>query len=338
MPNTPVNALPYPVQVAAGPGPDVPADIKALADAIDSKLTPMSAGLLDARPPFGVVGRRYYATDNGHEYLDIGTAWIDKGPAWGAGIVGTNELADNSVSFAKLKANSVGATQIIDDTVGTAELAPGAVTAVEVAAALKPSGGAASATEALRAIGGGAGQVVAGNDARLTNQRTPSDASVTTEKLADGAVTPAKRAIVPACRLRKGVAVNLPANSSVVIDFNVELWDTDAIHDNAGVLSRMVCKTAGLYHIYAAGVIQNLGSNSQRRGLALRLNGGLSIAEAAVDYFESASFTPSTDYVLAVNDYIELVAFNTDPAQASSLLVSNDHTVQLGMSYIGRTV
>ena len=41
-------------------------------------------------------------------------------------------------------------------------------------------------------VGTTAGTVAAGDDARLSNQRTPTDGSVTTAKLADGAVTAAK--------------------------------------------------------------------------------------------------------------------------------------------------
>lgn len=59
----------------------------------------------------------------------------------------------------------------------------GFVTASKVADALKPSAGAAAGTEALRAIGSTAATVVAGNDARLTDTRTPSDNSVTAAKV-----------------------------------------------------------------------------------------------------------------------------------------------------------
>ena len=74
--------LTIPTQLTPASGPDIPADIKALADSIDPLLAPVSKGTLGSRPPFGKVGQRYYATDNGRRYLDIGTAWIDEGPAY----------------------------------------------------------------------------------------------------------------------------------------------------------------------------------------------------------------------------------------------------------------
>jgi microcystin-dependent protein len=60
----------------------------------------------------------------------------------------------------------------------------GSVTAAKVAAALKPSGGAAAGTEALRALGATASTAAAGNDSRLSDQRVPTDGSVTLAKLA----------------------------------------------------------------------------------------------------------------------------------------------------------
>ncbi len=64
------------------------------------------------------------------------------------------------------------------------------VTAAKVAAALKPSGTAAAADEALRALGTTGSTAAAGNDARLSDQRTPVDASVTSAKLADDLALP----------------------------------------------------------------------------------------------------------------------------------------------------
>lgn len=167
MPDTLIHDLRYPAQIAAGAGPDVPLDIKNLADDIDPKLTPFSQGLIGARPPAGKVGQRYRGTDTGLIYLDIGAGWIVEGPIPPDGSVGTPQLADNGVTQPKMADNSVGAAEIIPDAVGNSELGPSAVSAVEVADSLKPSAGAAAAVEALRAIGVGAGQVVAGNDVRL---------------------------------------------------------------------------------------------------------------------------------------------------------------------------
>jgi len=89
-------------------------------------------------------------------------------------------LGNDSISNAMLQDNSVSTNEILDGSVGYAELA----------GSLKPSVSAAGGSEALRAIGGGGGQVVAGNDARLSDQRTPLDNSVTNAKIVAGAGIP----------------------------------------------------------------------------------------------------------------------------------------------------
>jgi microcystin-dependent protein len=214
MATTTVHALRYPTQITPGTGPDVPLDIKKLADDVDSKLTPYTQGLLADLPAFGKAGRNYLATDNGHLYLDIGTEWIDRGVALAAGVVGNTELADNSVTLAKMADNSVGAAEIIAGAVGETELADGSVTGVKIASALKPSGGAAAASEALRALGTGAGTAAAGNDSRLSDQRTPSDASVTLAKLA----TAVLNALCPIGGIIDYAGSSAPSSSWLICD------------------------------------------------------------------------------------------------------------------------
>lgn len=53
---------------------------------------------------------------------------------------------------------------------------------------------AAAGTPSLRSLGTGSTEAIAGNDSRLTNERTPTTGSVSTVKLVDGSVTEAKLA------------------------------------------------------------------------------------------------------------------------------------------------
>ena len=55
-----------------------------------------------------------------------------------------------------------------------------------------PASDPAAGTAGLRTLGTGSQQAAAGNDARLSDTRTPTDGSVSTAKIADGAVTDAK--------------------------------------------------------------------------------------------------------------------------------------------------
>ena len=52
-----------------------------ITDALDVRAYPTPSGALSSRPAFGTVGQRYYATDTGQEFIDIGSAWIEVQPA-----------------------------------------------------------------------------------------------------------------------------------------------------------------------------------------------------------------------------------------------------------------
>jgi|GEM_PF-3115766 len=83
---------------------------------------------------------------------------------------------------------------------GTLSIANKAIVAAMIADALKPSAGAAAGTEALRALGTTASTAAAGNDSRLSDERTPKALSATEGKIADGAVTSRK------AKLTSGIA------------------------------------------------------------------------------------------------------------------------------------
>src|SRR5215831_11351995 len=100
-------------------------------------------------------------------------------PALAPGSVGTTILADNAVTTPKLADASVTGAKIVD----------GTITDVDVAAANKDG---AVGTPSLRTLGTGAQQAAAGNDARLSDTRTPTDNTVSTAKLQNAAVTGAK--------------------------------------------------------------------------------------------------------------------------------------------------
>jgi hypothetical protein len=127
MPSTARLALPYPASTDTA---DVPRDMAALANALDTNVSYDAQGTLSARPAAGLRGRYYYATDIGVLSRDTGTGWVDVNPK-----------------------------------------------------------DAAAATPSLRTLGAGATQAAAGNDARLSDTRTPTDGTVTNAKLAPNAVT-----------------------------------------------------------------------------------------------------------------------------------------------------
>jgi hypothetical protein len=157
----------------------VPRDIKALLDAIELDAI-YGQGTLALRPTStpstpGMQGRFYMATDQTPHalYYDYGTGWDAVG-SLASGSIGTAQLADGAVTTIKIADANVTLAKLAPNSVDASKIVDASITVTELANALIPSQGAGNGTEALRAIGSGAGQVVAGNDARLADTRAPS--------------------------------------------------------------------------------------------------------------------------------------------------------------------
>jgi microcystin-dependent protein len=152
------------------------------------------SGTIDGKP------EALLATTNGHVLQRKSNALVfDTIPAPEAGSVGTSNLADNSVTDAKLR-DSVGTSVIGRSANSTGD--PADIAASNDGDVLRRSGTAlrfglltdsnfatankdgVAATPSLRTLGTGAQQACAGNDSRLSDTRTPTDATVTLAKLA----------------------------------------------------------------------------------------------------------------------------------------------------------
>lgn len=77
--------LPYPEGGDGPVGADVPYWMQRLATALDDTVLGYSQGTLAGRPAAAVVGRMYYATDDGCLYYDAGGTWFPA--AWQPGDV-----------------------------------------------------------------------------------------------------------------------------------------------------------------------------------------------------------------------------------------------------------
>jgi microcystin-dependent protein len=145
---------------------DVPRDVRAVADAVEAQAARFGHGTFASRPAFGNQGSFFMATDMSPQTLfyDNGTGWITVGTV-ASGSVGSTQLADGAVITVKLADSSVTSVKIADGTIVAGDIADGTLTAAKFAAALKPSGGAGAATEALRALGTGAGLAAPGTHA-----------------------------------------------------------------------------------------------------------------------------------------------------------------------------
>lgn len=262
--NTPRRGLPYPLDSEP---PDGPAQIGALALALDRDAE-YDQGALSARPVStpaspGVAGRLYLASPENVLYLDRGTSWLTLNPAL---------VADGPAGTATLRSLGPGAQQAAagSDPRLSDQRTPrdASVTLTKIASPLRPSQGASNTVETLRAIGGAAGQVVAGTDARMVNQRTPLDGSVTAAKIASDAVGLDKLAPLPRCVVSgSGVfADGLEANMS----YQSESIDTHGMFSAASP-SVVTTQHLGLWRLN--GYISWAGNAAGARQLALVLNG-----------------------------------------------------------------
>lgn len=103
----------------------------------------------------------------------------------------------------------------------------------------------------------------------------------------------------------------IPHIAMTTLAFNSERWDTDTIHDLVINNSRLTCKTAGKYLISAS--VEWAPNAVGYRQLVLFLNGGINIAmvNPNANAIATTRITISTVYNLAINDYVEVLAYQT---------------------------
>lgn len=116
---------------------------------------------------------------------------------------------------------------------------------------------------------------------------------------------------VPCVRAYNSANQNVSNVTFTALALDSETYDTDTIHDNATNNSRLTCKTAGKYRI--TGHLFWAANATGLRDLSIRLNGTTYIAEVnqtPVSGTETAQ-NVTTTYNLAVNDYVELIGYQS---------------------------
>jgi hypothetical protein len=134
-------------------------------------------------------------------------------------------------------------------------------------------------------------------------------------------------------RVYRSTSQAIGAGTYVAVSFDTERYDTDA-NWTIGVPTELICKTAGVYIITA-----HVTFAAQTAGLKhfyIRLNGATIIAEQSSMTITTAGvpmeMSISTVWKLAINDYVELVVWETS---AGTIAASPDFSPEFAMQRIG---
>ncbi len=127
---------------------------------------------------------------------------------------------------------------------------------------------------------------------------------------------------------------DLPNDTTVIIAFNQENYDTDGIHDNAVNNSRLTCQTVGKYLI--VGNIRISSNATALRALSIKLNNTSYWGQLAIQAVNGTVTVPNVTTVIdmGVGDYVELAAYQTSGVGLTSD-VDPDYAPSFMMQRIG---
>ncbi len=190
----------------------------------DTNIVSMSAGLDTNKPGTPVVGQMFVATDAQKIYRYNGSAWVAMAQVGGSGTLASVGLSlPNifSVTGSPLTADGSISATLVSQNQSHVLAAPNGSNGTPAFRQLQVSDLSNAKSAALYDVpvtgDAGTNQVVKGDDSRLTDARSPIDGSVTSSKLASGAVTDAKIDTVSGSKITGTVPVGtLPVAGSGV--------------------------------------------------------------------------------------------------------------------------
>lgn len=175
-----------------------------------------------------------------------------------------------------------------------------------------------------------------------TNPTTEAAARDQIQSVIDQVVSQANSSLdtitkYPCARVYHNANISIANNTTTVLPFNSENFDTDNIHDTATNNTRLTCKTSGKYQI-TANVAWALGTGG-RRGVNIKLNG------IAFNYIASQESSPQPDnvgyavqnvttlYNLNVGDYVEVEVYQSSGASLN--IQASNYTPLFMMAKVG---
>ena len=136
-----------------------------------------------------------------------------------------------------------------------------------------------------------------------------------------------------AARAYNAAAEVIGSGGDTTVLFDSERFDNDTIHNTVTNNGRLTCKTAGIYSIF--GALAFASNATGRRHIKIRLNGvtGIAIHEQQASPTFETSLEIATLYQLAINDYVELIAFQDSTVNLS--VIFPNFSPEFGMARIG---
>jgi hypothetical protein len=129
----------------------------------------------------------------------------------------------------------------------------------------------------------------------------------------------------PHAVLRKSSNQVIASGAETAITWEVEVVDSDGGHSTVSNTSRYTAQTAGWYHVTAT-LAADCSANTGMREIVIRKNGDGNTRQGRQDFwpapngsqFDRYYLTTATHVFLNVNDYIELMHFQSSGTNATA--------------------
>ena len=267
---------------------------------------------------------------------------------WGATSFGTDDCVDISsgthrffdcVIEASGYSTTGGANAVVYVTGGTVEFYGGKIENTAATAAfdgISCSGGTvrlfggvrvvATTGQAIDSIGGTIEVYAASFDPTdITGTLTGADKDLVVGEL--------KVIKTPSARVYNSADETITTSTPTAVTFDSERWDTDSIHSVAANTSRLTCQTAGVYTI--EGHISWASNATGIRQLFIKLNNSNYIAAQSDNPGVAATWpmTVSTQYQLAVGEYVELIVNHTK-GDDLDIKVTDLYSIEFAMTLV----
>jgi hypothetical protein len=141
---------------------------------------------------------------------------------------------------------------------------------------------------------------------------------------------------VPSCRVaRSSDQTNLGNNAQTTINWDVEDWDTDGIHDNVTNNTRLTCRTAGKYLVHIDVWLSPIPGAGAHRIINFMKNGTTVLDHSVVLSSGRGGISMVMD--LVPGDYVESAIYQ-DSGSTMTLTYVAGRSPTFGMTYLGPNV